>query len=48
MILNLFQPGKFNRLWFLAYAAHMTGLSAAMIDKGSSVISTVSHSATTL
>ena len=34
MFLNLLQPGKFNRLCFFAYAAHVTGSSAAMMDNG--------------
>ena len=48
MFLNLFQPGKLNRLRFLAYDAEVTGSSEAMIDRGSSVISPVSHSMITL
>ena len=43
-LLNLRHPSKASRSFSLAYAAHVTGSSAAMMERGSKVISPVSHS----
>ena len=48
MCFSFFQPSKWRRSCFLAYSAHVTGSSAAIKERGSSVISPVSHSTMTL
>ena len=47
-LLNLHDPSKASRSFSLAYAAQVTGSSAAMMERGSKVISAVSHSPLTL
>ena len=42
--LNLCHPSKGSRSFSLAYAAQVTGSSAAMMERGSKVIWQVSHS----